>query len=725
MTSREPGLQISNPFGALQEYWLDAWQRGILTLDVLHERGISYEARAAATAPNVLTFDAELIIDGGTLQRPVNYALMRIVPPAEVTIDMAKRPFVVFDPRAGHGPGIGGMKHDSEIGVALRAGHPCYFVGFTPTPIPGQTIADVCAAEAHFLEQVIARHPDSDKPALIGNCQAGWQIMMMSALHPDLPGPIILAGSPLSYWAGERGKAPMRYLGGLLGGTWLTALAGDLGNGIFDGANLVANFEGMHPSNTLWKKPHDLYAKVDTEAARFLEFEKWWGNPVLLNAGEMQSIADDLFVGNKLTSGELYTKDGIGVDLREIRSPIVVFCSHGDDITPPPQALQWVLDLYGSDQEIIANGQTIIYCLHQSIGHLGIFVSGKVATREHDEFALSMDLIDVTPPGLYEAVISGIDESLANPDLVTGKYLFQLEKRGLDDLRAICRPNAADDRCFEAAAQVSRANLALYRMMLAPVVQAVASAPVAALMREWHPNRLRFSAFSDSNPLMPPVASLAEIVRQNRQTASPDNPFSSMERFVSASIEQNLEVWAKWRDMIQEEIFFGVYGSPILQALAGLDSNRHQEGRRSQRELARVAREARFADTLAQKIETGGLVEAGIRAMLYVRLSEGRVDERAFAALKQIAAERAGASMSLAKFKEVLREQYLLLHYHEVAAMAALPKLLPADAAQRSALLDVVRRVVTARGSLPPEGAIRLREVEALLDTTGSKRSAA
>jgi hypothetical protein len=47
-----------------------------------------------------------------------------------------------------------------------------------------------------------------------------------------------LAGSPLSYWAGIHGKVPMRYLGGLLGGTWLTALAGDAGDGIFDGANL-------------------------------------------------------------------------------------------------------------------------------------------------------------------------------------------------------------------------------------------------------------------------------------------------------------------------------------------------------------------------------------------------------------------------------------------------------------------------------------------------------
>jgi hypothetical protein len=721
-----PWLSPTAAFAALQEYYLDAWERSILTLDVLHERGINYEARAKQQAPHVLTFAAEVLINGRDLPRPVNYALVRIVPPAGTEIDPEKRPFVVFDPRAGHGPGIGGMKHDSEIGVALRAGHPCYFVGFMPDPVPGQTIADVCAAEARFLEEVIARHPDAaGKPALIGNCQAGWQIMMMAAIHPDLPGPILLAGSPLSYWAGERGKAPMRYLGGLLGGTWLTAMVGDLGKGIFDGANLVANFESLHPANTLWKKPYDLYAKVDSEAERFLEFEKWWGSPVLLNAAEMQSIADELFVGNKLTSGELQTPEGVRVDLREIRSPIVVFCSWGDDITPPPQALQWILDIYGSTEEIIAGGQTIIYCLHQSVGHLGIFVSGKIANREHGEFAQSMDLIDVTPPGLYEAVISGIDDDAANPDLIRGDYLFQLEKRDLDDVRGICRPNPADERCFEAAAEISRTNLALYRTILAPAIESVASEPGAEMLRHMHPNRLRFRAFSDSNPLMAPVASLAESVRLERHPAAPDNPFSAFERHVSASILQNLETLTKWRDALQESVFFGIYGSPLVQALAGIDPQQKESGRRITRDLAREARQARLAQDLAAKIEAGGFIEGVLRAMLYVRMAEGRVDERAFAALKKIAAERGGPKLGLARFKEVLREQFLILLYHEDAAIGALPKLLPADAAQRSALFEIVKRVVTARGALPDDSARRLAVLEPIFGTVSSKRTAA
>ena len=114
------------------EYMQDAWRRSILFLDVLRQRGNIYQDQKAKQVPNVLDFDTELVLDGRTLPRPVNYALVRIVAPEGVEIDESKRPFVVVDPRAGHGPGIGGMKKDSEIGMALAAGHPCYFVGFTP-----------------------------------------------------------------------------------------------------------------------------------------------------------------------------------------------------------------------------------------------------------------------------------------------------------------------------------------------------------------------------------------------------------------------------------------------------------------------------------------------------------------------------------------------------------------------------------------------------------------
>jgi hypothetical protein len=137
--------------------------------------------------------------------------LLRIKPPDGAVIDAKKRPFVVVDPRAGHGPGIGGFKADSEIGVAMLAGHSCYFIGFTPDPLPGQTIEDVMRAEEVFLETVIELYPEAEgKPCVIGNCQAGWAVMMLAAVRPELFGSIIVPGAPLSYWAGVKEESAMR-----------------------------------------------------------------------------------------------------------------------------------------------------------------------------------------------------------------------------------------------------------------------------------------------------------------------------------------------------------------------------------------------------------------------------------------------------------------------------------------------------------------------------------
>src|SRR4029078_3484920 len=388
-------------FEAAHEYMTDGSQRFVLFMDALRQRGNNYREHAAQTAAPVVHFEVELLIDGRRLDRPVNYALVRVVPPEGVSVSPTLRPFAVVGRRRGHGPGIGGLKSEREIGVALNAGHPCYFVGFLPEPMPGQTIEDIANAEAIFLEKVISLHPDAEgKPCVVGNCQAGWAIMMLAAIRPELFGPIIIAGSPLSYWAGVRGKNPMRYSGGLLGGSWLTAFVSDLGHGKFDGAWLVQNFENQNPANTLWTKQYNLYSKVDTEAARYLGFERWWGGHVNLNAEEIQFIVDELFVGNNLAAGRIQTSDGETIDLRSIRAPIVVFCSKGDNITPPQQALDWILDLYDDVDEMRSFGQTIVYTVHENIGHLGIFVSGGIAKKEHSEFSSNIDLIDLLPPGL-------------------------------------------------------------------------------------------------------------------------------------------------------------------------------------------------------------------------------------------------------------------------------------------------------------------------------------
>lgn len=703
-------------FGPAQDYWVDAWQRSVLFLDVLRERGNTLQEHQAEIVPNVLSFEAELVMNGRDLPRPVNYLLVRIKPPANTKIDPAKPPFVVVDPRAGHGPGIGGMKQDSQIGVAVAAGHACYFIGFTPEPVPGQTIEDVCRAEDAFIEEVARRHPEAQgKPVVIANCQAGWQTMLAAAMRPELMGPIMLAGSPLSYWAGARGINPMRYLGGVLGGTWLTALTGDLGCGIFDGAWLVRNFESLNPANTHWEKPYNVYSKVDTEGPRFLDFETWWGSPVLLNAGEMEWIADNLFVGNKLTSGALRTSEGYRIDLRNVKSPIIVFCSWGDNITPPQQALGWITDLYDDDREIAANAQTIVYTLHESIGHLGIFVSGKVADKEHREFTSCMDLIDLLPPGLYEAVIDDVGPDAKYPDLIEGRYLFRLEARTLDAVRQIVGPRPDDDMRFAVAAQVSEIGRGLYETMAAPFVRAAATEPMAELSRRLHPNRLRFSIFSDRNPMMHPVAAIAGAVRENRQPVAADNPFLALEGLASTWISRSLEAWQRVRDASMETIFLTTYGSPVLRAAVGLGQAEVSTGRRVERDLVREADAMRLKSELEQRFEVGEPVDAALRALCYVHQPERNFDEREYNILKRFhAAQPPAERRSFAEFKDILKEQSLLVRLDGERAVAAIPKLIEGQPEKGRASLEALHKVIDVRDSLSEEGRRRLDRIDKL-----------
>ena len=547
--------------------------------------------------------------------RPVNYCLVKIVPPKDVTIDPVKRPFVVVDPRAGHGPGIGGFKADSEVGVALKAGHPCYFIGFMPEPMEGQTIEDIARAEAVFLETVIARHPQAEgKPCVIGNCQAGWAIMILAALRPELFGPIIVAGSPLSYWAGVKGQYPMRYSGGLLGGSWLTALIGDLGHGKFDGAWLVQNFENQNPANTLWSKQYNLYSKIDSEAARYLGFERWWGGHVTLNAEEMQFIVDELFVGNKLAAGEIRASDGTTVDLRNIRSPIVVFCSKGDNITPPQQALDWILDLYDSVEDIRAHGQTIVYTVHDKIGHLGIFVSASVARKEHDEFASNIDMIDVLPPGLYEAVLTPKDSTAENADLVTGNWVMACVPRTLDDIRKLGGNDLEDERRFAAAARLSEINLSLYRAFAQPIVKAMANPAMAEAMRRLHPLRLQYEMFGPANPFTAWITETATRVREERQPVASDNPFIAMQEQASRQIVEGLEAWRKACERSAEESFRAIYGAPWLQAVLGIDADAQRPPRKAAKDLLHAQLIAARIAELKSKIQQGGLAR-GPRAV--------------------------------------------------------------------------------------------------------------
>ena len=98
-----------------------------------------------------------------------------------------------------------------------------------------------------------------------------------------------------------------------------------------------------------------------------------------------------------------------------------------------------------------------------------------------------------------------------------------------------------------------------------------------------------------------------------------------------------------------------------------------------------------------------------LRALIYVRLPSGAFDERGFRMLKTIRELRkANERLSLPQFKEMLREQYLLVLLDEERAIDALPKLLGArragqrgGARPRSLVSSARRRAGRCRRAAP------------------------
>ena len=461
-------------------------QRFALTLDVLRERADQDIAHEAAGTPPVLIYDHEVVLDGKTLPRPTNKVLLKILPPDGVEVMDWKRPYMIVDPRAGHGAGIGGFKTDSQVGVALRDGHPVYFVVFRPHPEPGQTLADVMRAEAEFVAEIRRRHPDAPKPIIVGNCQGGWAAMIMAAANPDISGPLVINGAPLAYWSGRLGENPMRYNGGLLGGALPALLL------VRSRRRRVRRRPSRHAISsssiraaTIFGKYYDLFAAPEKSRASFLEFEKWWGGFHFMNEQEIHWIVENLFVGNKLARHEANLEPGRPIDLKAIRSPIIVFASWGDNITPPQQALNWIVDTYADEHEIKIRGQRIIYMVHDKVGHLGIFVSSSIAKKEHAEVTSTMKTIEALAPGLYEMTI---DEQIGEG--VDARFIVSFHERKITDILAIDDNDRSDERDFAAVERFSELGTELYEIWARPLVQSWITPQVAELLRKTHPARV-------------------------------------------------------------------------------------------------------------------------------------------------------------------------------------------------------------------------------------------
>jgi pimeloyl-ACP methyl ester carboxylesterase len=720
-------LTSLNPWSSFR-YAVDVAQRSILFWDTLRQRGDNFVENTQNGLEPVLHFDYETVLDGRTFDRPVNYALLRIKPPAGIVIEPKRRPYIIIDPRAGHGPGIGGFKDDSQVGVALRGGHPVYFVIFFRDPEPGQTMLDVCIAEQQFVKRVRELHPESRKPALIGNCQGGWAAMMLGASSPDDTGPIVINGAPMSYWGGAwsegEGDNPMRYSGGMLGGTWLASLTADLGNGKFDGAHLVQNFEGLNPANSMWDKYYNLYANIDTEPPRFLEFERWWGGYYLMNREEIEWITRNLFVGNKIWSGDVTMTNGKAFDLREIKTPIILFASLGDNITPPEQAFNWVADIYGSTAEIKARGQVIVGLMHQSIGHLGIFVSGKVAKKEHAQIVSVLQSVESLAPGLYGMEIN---ESEGKDGEV--EYKVEFREHRLEDISAFFdRFKRVDEKPFEAVATISEFNQRAYELFAQPMVQSMSNELSARLLREFHPLRFQNWALSSSvNPWMSWLAPAAQAVKASRksteggQDAQPfealaksfnpwmswfapamqagnadrkgtdtGQPLQRLEKFGSEMISASLDYYRGMRDAGTEAGFFSIYANMFSPYLGEKLETDERAGK-----MPTDPRELPFVKEALTSIAEGGYTEACARVARLLTRSGEPLPLSRLALRGELADNYAEylPEIPMDQWRRMRGEQEIIVRFEPDQALLTLPSLV-AYRADRKRLLTLLDKVM-------------------------------
>lgn len=686
-------------------YSTDSSKRLLQTADVLKERGDIFLEHEQAGCPPVLDYDYDVIMDAANFERPCNYVLLRITPPEGVVTNDDNRPYIIIDPRAGHGAGIGGFKHESQVGVALNQGHPVYFVAFKRLPEPTQTIADVTYAEGKFVREVEKRHPNAQAPVIIGNCQGGWAALILAATHADITGPIVLNGAPVSAWSGEVGINPMRYKAGVNGGTWLSMMSADMNNGVFDGAWLVHNFEQMTPYRNYVGKYYDLYKNPQANRQRFLDFERWWGGFFLMNDQEIQWIVENIFIGNRIARNTAQLEKGVNIDLRNVKAPIIAFASRGDDITPPQQALSWILDAYSDEKDVEVCGQRIIYMIHEQVGHLGIFVSSKIANHEHKGIASIMDMIEVLPPGLYEMGIENVEGSGEEKT-----FSIDLDRRTFEDLSQAIGKYRADEEPFKSVHRYSMSQTQAYEHNVRPLVKAMSNETSAQLLRTMHPLRLQRNAWSSKNPLATATSQLSEMVTSTAdkkqcedfvpvqkttkfadvygrvklpavESLQQDNLFLQVEKMFMDSLRITLDFWRDWQGRYTETVFFGIWSMPWFRQYGKPVGSRRLLNKDELHSLPKV-------NQALTKINEGGFQEAIVRMMILCNIvADNNINRDQLVRLTEVLTQKEPFThLSQTELATMIHTQTLIVRFAEDDSITSLSTLLTTKVQRVNAL---------------------------------------
>ncbi len=406
-----------------------------------------------------------------------------------------------------------------------------------------------------------------------------------------------------------------------------------------------------------------------------------------------------------MARGEARLEHGRHVDLKAIRSPIIVFASFGDNITPPQQALNWIPDTYADENEIKIRGQRIVYMVHDKVGHLGIFVSSSVARKEHTEMTSTLETIEALAPGLYEM---RIDQ--AEGEGVDTRFLVSFHERTLEDIIAIDDGHRREEEAFAAVDRMSQLGAEVYDLTWRPLVQSLVSGPVAAALRALHPIRVQRASLSDRNPFMAPIATMARKVSEDRAPVAPDHPLKQMEQLWSDAIEQSLDMMRDLRDAWYETAFLGTYLSPYSAYVGRF----HNFGR-----TRKDPNELRFLPDVQVhllNIDRGGYAEATIRMLIVLAEARGSVRrDRLERSSRMLTHDEPFASMGAEKRAALIHEQTVIVEFERERAIEALPRLIP-DAGDRRRCITAVERIAGPLDEMEPHTIQAIQTFRRLFD---------
>ena len=344
--------------------------------------------------------------------------------------------------------------------------------------------------------------------------------------------------------------------------------------------------------------------------------------------------------------------------------------------------------------------------VHETIGHLGIFVSGPVSRKEHHAMITSVDQADLLAPGLYEMII---EESLGDGKENTA-YDVRFEARDMDDLKAL-DDDVDDPAIFGPVARLSTLNDLFYQLMVSPFVRPAVTEALAEGIRRMHPLRTTKYGFSDLNPWMLPFKPLAKQARENRRAVDDTNPFMALEKQVSAHISESLDFVRDARDLGQELWFQSVYHNPWLQAwfCGSKDSG--------------CAKQDECRAEWLEDVAEGGFAEGVVRIMSALAHAGGSTDRNVLKAFQDISHkdERLNKLVS-AELADAVKKQACILAGDPGQAIETLAALLP-DPADRQAALAIALGIFPEGEALEPEVQARLENIQAALEIAATIES--